>query len=158
MAHVCVSLTCIVEHVPPHDGGVMERERVCEPPPHVVLQADHADQTPMLQSTGQQLKLHGCVCDVCDSLHEPPQTAAVMERERDCAPPPQVTEQADHVDQAPTMQLAGQQAGMHDCDSCSALASGQLPPFIAAVTMVRVRVAVPVPQVTEHDHELQAET
>jgi hypothetical protein len=156
--HACESLICDDEHVPPHDSGVIERVRVCEPPPHVVEHALHADHAPITQLTGQQPVLQDCICDVCDSLHEPPHVAGLMVRERVLLPPPHIAEHVDQLDHAPTTQLAGQHAGVHGCDSIRFDCSGQTPPFLAGDVMVRVRVAVPVPQVTEQDHVVHCDT
>jgi len=81
--HVCESAICDDEHVPPHVSGVIERERDCEPPPHIAEHPPQADHAPMMQLAGQQPELHACDCIVCDSLHEPPHDAGAMERERD---------------------------------------------------------------------------
>lgn len=135
MLQFCDSFTTDVEQEPPHDSGVIERERDCEPPPHPTEQPDQLDQAPMTQFDGQQPVLHGCICNVSDSEHEPPHDADVMERERDCDPPPQPTEQPDHVDQPPTTQLLGQQPGSQSRDSAKLPASGQEPPLASGTVM-----------------------
>ncbi len=133
--HDCESATCDVEHVPPHDSGVIERERDCEPPPHGAEQPPHADQPPITQLDAQQPVLHDCDCVVSDSLHEPPHDAGVMERERDCEPPPQPTEHEPHDDQPPMLQFCGQQPGLQPRDSDKLPASGHEPPFASGTVM-----------------------
>lgn len=97
--HDCVSITCDDEHDPPHASGMMERLRVCVPPPHGAEHAPHAIHALIWQFCGQHCVLHCCVCIVCVSLHDPPHVAGVIERVRDCVPPPQPAEhtpQPDH--------------------------------------------------------------
>jgi hypothetical protein len=143
----CDSFTTPVEQEPPHDSGVIERERDCEPPPHPTEQVPQPDHAPMTQFDGQQPVLHCCDCDVCDSEHEPPQVAAVMERERDCEPPPHPAEQAVQPDHAPITQSDAQHCVLHCCD-CVVCDSEHEPPHDAA-EMERERDCVPPPQPAE---------
>jgi hypothetical protein len=71
------------EHVPPHNGGVMLRDRDCIPPPHAAVQVLHSPQPPIWQFCGQQPLLQSCVCETAASGQLPPHSAACIERERD---------------------------------------------------------------------------
>jgi hypothetical protein len=160
--HTCESATCDVEHVPPHDSGVIERVRDCEPPPHDTEHAPQFDHKPIWQLTGQQTLLQPCESTTADSAHVPPHDAGVIVRLRVCVPPvPHDAEQADQPDHGKMTQFCGQQPGEQARDSVKLLASGHGPPLVAGVTMVRERVSVPVPHETEqvqgdHDDATQA--
>jgi hypothetical protein len=121
---------------PPHaDVRVTARFRVRVPPPHCCEHAAHCDQSETWQFCGQQPVLHDCDCNVSESEHEPPHDACVMERERNCDPPPHATEQVDQLDQPPTTQLLGQHTASQARDSDKLLASGQAPPLVAGMVM-----------------------
>jgi len=82
--------------VPPWAGLVTtERDCDCKPPPQRSEQAVQADQGLTAQFTGHGRELQGRF-SMSVGHAAPPKAAAVeTRRERDCEPPPHLTEQAE---------------------------------------------------------------
>lgn len=93
---------------------VMARVCLCEPPPHVAEQADHADHLPTWQLTGQACVLHGCTLAgamlspgayvtlvVTVGNWEPPPLQAQPLKTCDRAWPTNMTKEPEHVAPSP---------------------------------------------------------
>jgi len=121
------------------------------PVPHVLSQADQADQALTTQLTAHGWVLQACSC-VRAGHGTPPKAAATATVRVDvCRPRPQVLEQADHAAQPLTTQLTGHGCVLQlwDCDN----AGHAVPPCAAATVTVRVCVCTPPPHVLEQaDH------
>jgi hypothetical protein len=119
--------------------------------PHVAVQAAHADHVVTSQSTGGSA--HAGSMQAIDSLatpgHEPPHDCVdCTVRERVCVPAPHVTEQPDHAVNGDQTQSTGQQPPLAVHESLSDSGS-HVPPHDSADCLVRERVRVPLPHVTE---------
>ncbi len=138
--------------VPPCAGFVTtERDWVCEPPPHASEQVVQADQGLTAQFTGHGRVLQGRFSASVGHPAPPKADAVETRRERDCVPPPQVTEHAEYSDQDVTTQSTGQFCVLHDWARVKA--GHLLPPLAGAVTTARVCVCEPPPQDLLHaDH------
>jgi hypothetical protein len=83
------------------------RLRVCEPTPHVTEQVVHDSNVPTLQSVAHACALQSRVSAECGHV-APPFWGGVVERLRDCEPPPHVLV---HVDQTPNAASKTQSVG-----------------------------------------------
>jgi hypothetical protein len=159
-AHASLSLS-VGHGVPLHAASVVTlRARVRMPLPHVTEHADHVAHDVTAHATGQHPRPQ-LVDSLSDGHGTPPLAAArVTVRARDLvAVAPHVGEHADHAIHADTVQStagAAHAGCMHAVDSDAMPL--HVPPHVAAVLVVRVRVCVPAPHVTEQpDHAVNAD-
>jgi hypothetical protein len=136
---------------------VTARERLCEPPPHVVVHSVHACHVSTTQSTGQCCMLQP-VESPRGGQETPPNAAGVATvRLRDMEPPPQVVVQSLHGIHPDRTQSTGHESVWHDC-VCSRKGH-TTPPFSAWCTIVRERLCEPPPHVFEHAlHDEKSDT
>lgn len=141
--HVCSSVR-FGQELPPCAGMMLtERERLCEPLPHVLVHADQVENADVWQWIGHGPSLHDP-----DSLKAPqttPPWAAgfTTERVRVRVPSPHVLEHALHNEKAEVMQFTGQELSLHDCSSDKL---GQIAPLCKGWFVTdRVRVCSPPP-------------
>jgi hypothetical protein len=127
---------------------VMERERLCEPPPQLRVQVDHAEKADVTQWIGHGPSLHACVSESTSQATPPYADAVVVMRPRECVPAPHECEQLPHESHADCTQSMGQTAVLQSCVSDTA---GQAtPPWAAMTSTARVRSCEPEPHVSEH--------
>jgi len=152
----CVSVSWGGHAMPPEMGVVVTvRERSFAPLPQGCEHAPHRPHCESTQSTGQlcwwQLSL------AVTAGHASPLWAAatIIERDRDCVPPPHDLVQADKAVQSDTTQSTGQGSVAHTAASCRL--SQLAPPQCCDATTVRVRTFSPVPHAFVHaDHPLHS--
>jgi hypothetical protein len=104
--------------VPPlATAAVTERERVCEPPPHVLVHDIHAEYVLTTQWTGHAPRSQVCVSTSAPQATPPHARAVSTVRERNFVPVAQVAEQAPQGVKVESAQSTGQQSSLHDCAS-----------------------------------------
>ena len=145
-AQACALHTCVPDSVghsapPCATGTVMERARICEPPPHDLVHAPQPAHEPTAQSVG-----HACELQVRDSVrcaHCRPPSALGMAtlRARVCEPPPQLTLQPPNAAKSVRTQSRGHACTLHARLSSSA--GHALPLNWASISMLRWRVCEP---------------
>jgi hypothetical protein len=159
-AHASLSLSGGHE-APLHCASVVT-VRVCVrvPLPHVTEHDDHVDQPLTTHDTGQQPKPQLDVSESSGQAAPPLAGCTVTVRVRVLvADVPHVAEHAPHALHSDTSQCTGgggHAPSEHACWSLAEPVHG--PPHDAGVVMLRVRVWVPLSQVTEHaDHAVYAD-
>jgi hypothetical protein len=120
--------------------------RVCTPPPQISVQPVQADQGEVLQSIGQAKVLQAALALRAVQATPPWRASVMMDLEWVLEPPAQDAVHAVHLFQLESLQSTGQPKVLQLITTL--LFSVQiLPPLAAAVTMERVLVLEPVPQV-----------
>jgi hypothetical protein len=94
--------------LPPALGGVAERERSMEPPPHDLVHVDHERHAATLPSTAQTKSLHSRVSLRYGHEYPPLLACRVTARLRLCEPLPHDLEHGDQAENAETEQWTGQ--------------------------------------------------
>ena len=110
--HACCALSAGHELPPCCAAVVTVRARVCEPPPHVCVQAVHSLNEVTTQCTGHACALHWPISDRLGHSCPPSAVGVSMARTRRREPPPHV---AVHMDQPPhslTVQSTGHGSGL----------------------------------------------
>jgi hypothetical protein len=121
------------------------RVRVLVPASHEVEHSLHTPKSESTQSTGPGEVLHACVSASVGQPTPPFWSVRVTARERSCVPPPHVAVQGPQAAHEETSQSTAHACVLHACDSV--VAPHATPPCWEAISMVRERDWVPLPQV-----------
>ena len=138
---------CDGHDLPPTFAAMLTALNRClYPVPHVTLHGENAPNGSITQSAGHGASLQRAVIN--NTGHSlPPKLGEIFTlRRRNLWPDPHVVLQADHVPAAPTAQSIGHVIAPHACIWVSA--GHALPPDSALLLTTRVRLLLPVPQVT----------
>ena len=115
--HARVSSRC-AHGAPLYCGDTLTaRDRCCEPPSHVALQAVHWPQAATTQSSGHSAALHVCTSDRNGQAYPPLEACVATLRDRVCAPPPHVVVHVSQPLHCVTTQCAGHTPSSQDCVS-----------------------------------------